>query len=75
MREDGQQLFFNCRTSQLQLSGHSQQIDDIGLAFERTWIGLHEAMIDCNLADPIEFVFANADVGQATRQPYSPNEF
>ena len=50
-----------------ELSGHSQQIDDISFVFERPRIGLHEAMIDCNLADLIEFVFTDADISEAAR--------
>ncbi len=49
------------------LSGHSQQIDDLGFVFERPRIGLYEAMIDRNLADLIEFVFTDPDVCQAAR--------
>lgn len=49
------------------LSGHSQQIDDLGFVFERPRIGPYEAMIDRNLADLIEFVFTDPDVCQAAR--------
>ena len=49
------------------LSGHSQQIDDISFVFERPRIGLHEAMIDCDLADLIEFVFTDPDISEAAR--------
>ena len=49
------------------LGGHSQQIDDIGFAFERSRIGLDEAMIDCNLADLAKLVFADTDVRKAAR--------
>ena len=50
-----------------QLSGHSQQIDDVGFVFERPRIGLYEAMIDCDLADLIEFVFTDPDISEAAR--------
>jgi hypothetical protein len=49
------------------LSGHSQQIDDVGFVFERPRIGLYEAMIDCDLADLIEFVFTDPDISEAAR--------
>ena len=51
----------------LQLSCHSQQLDDLGLVFERPRIGLYEAMIDRDLADLIEFVFTDPDIGEAAR--------
>ena len=34
---------------------------------ERPRIGLYEAMIDCDLADLIEFVFTDADISEAAR--------
>jgi hypothetical protein len=49
------------------LSCHSQQIDDLGYVFKRPRIGLYEAMIDCNLANLIELVFAYADISEAAR--------
>ena len=52
---------------QSKLSGGSQQIDDIGFVFERTRIGLYEAMIDRDLANLIELVFADADLSEAAR--------
>jgi len=47
------------------LGGHSQQIDDVGFAFEGPWISLDEAMIDRNLADLAKLVFADTDIRKA----------
>jgi hypothetical protein len=47
------------------LCGHPQQIDDVGFAFKRPRIGLHEAMIDGNLANLVKLVFADPNVGKA----------
>lgn len=55
------------RFIRIRLSGHSQQIDDISLAFERPRIGLDEAMIDRKLAYLIKLVFADTDIGKAAR--------
>jgi len=52
---------------QSMLRGSSQQIDDVGFVFERTRIGLYEAMIDGDLADLIELVFADADISESAR--------
>jgi hypothetical protein len=53
------------RSGYFRLGGHSQQIDDVGLAFEGPWISLDEAMIDRNLADLAKLVFADTDVRKA----------
>lgn len=61
----GPQLFKSYKPHRL--GCHSQEIDDIGFALERSGIGLNEAVIDRNFADPLELVFADADVSQTRR--------
>ena len=60
-------MVFPFAALQSKLRGGSQQIDDVGFVFERTRIGLYEAMIDGDLADLIELVFADADISESAR--------
>ena len=63
---EGKRLCLHHRPPLWLLRGGSQQIDDIGLVFERTRIGAYEAMIDRDLADLLELVFTDADVGESS---------